>query len=451
MTRILRNGIAVLLLLLAAGCGQKAGEPLSDTEFSAEGANASQQAEEGEMESAQGASQEAAQSDETVWEVQGSGTVTEGEALTEGQKEIMLAFMDTYYQSLGALTVQDCSHLFVLDEEHEEFSTPMAHTSWSVRTDNRTQAAVHHAAWNMVIGMRELSNVDLHILSYDCLLECQDINELDDGCVQVEVMEYTDMRFAQTPDIDSSVTGVWHSFVMKEVDGEWYLTHHAAYDSSYFTFLRWGRTGTTDNSGSSLEEEFARLGDERVQEAKELIELRWQQADSRGEEPTADHPYDREAAVAYGREWADKRNPEWQAYDGLGGNCMNYVSQCLYVSGIPMDQTGDDTWYWYSGDNRAPAWTGVSYFREYIQNNTGYGLSAQVGAPYQSGEIGDVILMSSNGRFHHAVLISQVVKNEEGEAVDYLICSNTGNYRDFPVSAYMYQEQELVKIAGWNE
>ena len=116
-----------------------------------------------------------------------------------------------------------------------------------------------------------------------------------------------------------------------------------------------------------------------------------------------------------------------------------------------MDESGSAQWYWYSDSNRVPAWTGVSAFREYAQNNTGYGLSAQVmGAPYYSGQTGDVILMSTNGRYHHAVIISQVVSNESGETVDYLICSNTGNYRDFPAAAYVYPEQELVRIAGWN-
>ncbi len=142
--------------------------------------------------------------------------------------------------------------------------------------------------------------------------------------------------------------------------------------------------------------------------------------------PEAEHASDREAAVAYAREWAGERNPRWQAYDGSGGNCMNFVSQSLYASGIPMDESGDARWYWYSDGNRAPAWTGVDSFRVYARDNTGYGLSAQVGAAYDTGEEGDVM------------------------TIDYLICSNTGNYRDFPVSAYVYAEQELVRIAGWN-
>jgi len=48
----------------------------------------------------------------------------------------------------------------------------------------------------------------------------QNIEEQADGCVQIEAVEYADMRFSHTPDTNSQVTGVWHSFVIKETDGQ---------------------------------------------------------------------------------------------------------------------------------------------------------------------------------------------------------------------------------------
>ena len=77
--------------------------------------------------------------------------------------------MDAYYQSMAELEVQDCSGLFIEDGGHEQFRAQVDGTSWTAVTDNQTQ---------------------------------------EDGCVQVEVMEYADMRFAHTPDTDSSVTGL---------------------------------------------------------------------------------------------------------------------------------------------------------------------------------------------------------------------------------------------------
>ena len=134
------------------------------------------------------------------------------------------------------------------------------------------------------------------------------------------------------------------------------------------------------------------MAEDRIQDAREQIESREAAADGRTGAAAADHAYDREAAAAYAREWAGERNPQWGVYDGAGGNCTNYVSQCLYASGIPMDQSGDAQWYWYSDSSRAPAWTGVDSFRVYARDNTGYGLSAQVGAAYDTGEEGDVTI-----------------------------------------------------------
>lgn len=394
MKKLFRTMPAVVLAVLLTGCGQGTQETMNAGYE--ETANAETEAAPGSGTGTAGeetdAGTESVGPDETAsaWRYQGSGTVTGSDALTEGQQEILLEFMDAYYQSMAELEVQDCSGLFIEDGGHEQFR------------------------------------------------------------VQVEVMEYADMRFAHTPDTDSSVTGVWHSFVMREADGKWFLTHHAAYDSAYFGFLRWENSSTGRSTETASEEELEAIARQRIRAAEEQIALRGQQAAGEEAAPEAEHAYDREAAVAYAREWAGERNPRWQAYDGSGGNCMNFVSQSLYASGIPMDESGDARWYWYSDGNRAPAWTGVDSFRVYARDNTGYGLSAQVGAAYDTGEEGDVILMSADGNYHHAVIISQAVRDEDGRTIDYLICSNTGNYRDFPVSAYVYAEQELVRIAGWN-
>lgn len=415
MKKLFRTMPAVVLAVLLTGCGQGTQETMNAGYE--ETANAETEAAPGSGTGTAGeetdAGTESVGPDETTsaWRYQGSGTVTGSDALTEGQQEILLEFMDAYYQSMAELEVQDCSGLFIEDGGHEQFRAQVDGTSWTAVTDNQTQ---------------------------------------EDGCVQVEVMEYADMRFAHTPDTDSSVTGVWHSFVMREADGKWFLTHHAAYDSAYFGFLRWENSSTGRSTETASEEELEAIARQRIRAAEEQVALRGQQAAGEEAAPEAEHAYDREAAVAYAREWAGERNPRWQAYDGSGGNCMNFVSQSLYASGIPMDESGDARWYWYSDGNRAPAWTGVDSFRVYARDNTGYGLSAQVGAAYDTGEEGDVILMSADGNYHHAVIISQAVRDEDGRTIDYLICSNTGNYRDFPVSAYVYAEQELVRIAGWN-
>ena len=41
--------------------------------------------------------------------------------------------------------------------------------------------------------------------------------------------------------------------------------------------------------------------------------------------------YNRERAVAYAHRWAFSRNPAYYNFDAIGGDCTNFVSQCLFA------------------------------------------------------------------------------------------------------------------------
>ena len=43
------------------------------------------------------------------------------------------------------------------------------------------------------------------------------------------------------------------------------------------------------------------------------------------------YEYNREAAVSYARRWALGRNPAYMDYELWGGDCTNFISQCLEV------------------------------------------------------------------------------------------------------------------------
>ena len=80
--------------------------------------------------------------------------------------------------------------------------------------------------------------------------------------------------------------------------------------------------------------------------------------------------YDRVAAVEYARKWALSRNPQFKDYEQWGGNCTNYISQCINAGGIPMDSDGNNVmkeWYWYSDNKRTPSWTGAQPFLNILQ------------------------------------------------------------------------------------
>ena len=76
----------------------------------------------------------------------------------------------------------------------------------------------------------------------------------------------------------------------------------------------------------------------------------------------ANIPYDRARALEYARRWALDRNPLFFNFTGRGGDCTNFVSQCILAGCCVMNFTRDFGWYYISVDDRAPAWTGVEYF-----------------------------------------------------------------------------------------
>lgn len=41
--------------------------------------------------------------------------------------------------------------------------------------------------------------------------------------------------------------------------------------------------------------------------------------------------YKRNLAVAYAKKWALSRNPKYYNFDPVGGDCTNFISQCLYA------------------------------------------------------------------------------------------------------------------------
>ena len=362
--------------------------------------------------------------------VPGSVTVAgaAAEELTEGQRAVITAFMERYYQSMGKLEAQDCDDLFTAEE----------------------QAAMHRDVWTLLCEIRGASLSDLTLLDYAVTLDCTGVEPQEDGTVRVNTEETTVMHFAASPAANSKILGMYQGFVLEgSEETGWKIRRHTAWDSAYYPFMRFvpRDNGLADSAKPPIEVGYSTVEEQRAL-AEENLAARLAQQGQQAEPETAQNAYDREAAVAYARRWAGERNDEWAEYDRYGGNCMNYVSQAINAGGVPMDTTGS-AWYWFGNGNRTASWSGVNYFVSYVQENTGRGLVGDAAAPYYTGAPGDVIAMG-NDHFRHIVMISEVLTDENGDTVDYLICSNTGDLCNFPAGAYFYTYQQLIKIYGWN-
>ena len=152
--------------------------------------------------------------------------------------------------------------------------------------------------------------------------------------------------------------------------------------------------------------------------------------------------YIRENAVAYARKYAFQRNPIFYTFEGIGGNCTNFVSQCVLAGSCVMNFEPIYGWYYLSLRRRSPSWTGVEFFYDFMLSNVGVGPYG-VSADRNTVEIGDVVqLAKEDGDFYHTLIISKI---ENG---DIYICANTNDALDKPLSEYSYTTERFIHIKG---
>jgi len=151
--------------------------------------------------------------------------------------------------------------------------------------------------------------------------------------------------------------------------------------------------------------------------------------------------YDRGAAVAYAEQWALKRNPKYADFHGVGGDCTNFVSQCLYAGARVMNHERDIGWYYIDANNRSPAWSGVVFLHRFLLGNKGNGPFAEA-AEAGDMEKGDVIFLHDGNKVYHSLLVTDP---NEG---DPLIATHSEDSWNRPLSSYDAIATRPVKILG---
>ena len=144
--------------------------------------------------------------------------------------------------------------------------------------------------------------------------------------------------------------------------------------------------------------------------------------------------YNRKAAVEYARTWALDRNPKYKDYELWGGDCTNFISQCIHAGNIPFDHQGRDVF-------------GRYILRNNNENTDNHGIYA-VEAEYNELEEGDIIQLIYEGRAFHTMIVSQVILDDRGYLLDYLVCQHTYDLIDYPLSQKI-GERRYIKILGY--
>lgn len=169
--------------------------------------------------------------------------------------------------------------------------------------------------------------------------------------------------------------------------------------------------------------------------------------------PTAEYGYDRSLAVSEVNAGLD--NSIFLIYEE---NDANFISQCIFNAGVPMDSQGDGgatQWKWYDPEINnsrkkrgcTESWFDREKFYTYISNNSGFGLVA-FDAPRNLGDNGDVIqLLYGDGAILECMVVG-TIDDSKGKISDYII--STDCYTNMPLKLLGAEDFRLIKIVGYN-
>lgn len=156
--------------------------------------------------------------------------------------------------------------------------------------------------------------------------------------------------------------------------------------------------------------------------------------------------YNRSEAVRYALRWALARNPDFYDYADLGGDCTSFASQCLYAGCGVMNYTPTFGWYYISGSDKSPSWSGVEYFYDFMTTNDGIGPYAE-DVPLERLLPGDIIQLGNrNGNFYHTLVLT-MIKSVRG-ARNYYICAHNNDAFQRNLNTYNYARLRCLHILG---
>lgn len=156
--------------------------------------------------------------------------------------------------------------------------------------------------------------------------------------------------------------------------------------------------------------------------------------------------YNREKAVTYALEWAFKRNSKYLDFSNLGGDCTNFISQCLFAGSGIMNYTPTYGWHYINSRNRSPSWTGVTYLYNFLITNKKAGVFA-TNSNISQMQIGDIIqLGDENNRFYHSLIVTEIGVIPSLHST--LIATHSFDADKRPLDSYIFQKIRYLHIEG---
>ncbi len=153
--------------------------------------------------------------------------------------------------------------------------------------------------------------------------------------------------------------------------------------------------------------------------------------------------YDAQKAVAYAKKYYNHYNQNYYNFTNIGGDCTNFISQCLYAGDIDMYYPG---WYYYSINDRAPSWTGVDEFFNFVTTNTAGGVRAKL-VDLKEIKVGDVIQLGDGARYFHTLLVTKIVYPINYNNI--YVAAHDRDAFDRVLNSYIFKTIRCLSIQGW--
>jgi hypothetical protein len=151
--------------------------------------------------------------------------------------------------------------------------------------------------------------------------------------------------------------------------------------------------------------------------------------------------YNRQAALEYARKWAYSRNPKYYDFSILGGDCTNFISQCVFAGINVMNYTPVTGWYYISPSNRTASWTSAEFFYKFIVNNIGVGPQGIETDIFEIIE-GDIVQLSFRDNiFSHSLFVVSGYP-------EITIATHTNDAYNRPLNTYVYDKIRFLHITG---
>ena len=147
--------------------------------------------------------------------------------------------------------------------------------------------------------------------------------------------------------------------------------------------------------------------------------------------------FSRQKCLEYARRYTYEYNNEFYDFSTMGGDCTNFISQCMFYGGFEMN-FAPNGWYYVNLNNRSPSWTGVEEFWNFGINNAGKGVSFSL-CELNELEVADIIQLYNGTRYYHTLLVTDV-ENE------IRVTAHTYDAYNVPLNRYAYVSFRCGKI-----